>query len=46
MPEKRRARTSGGDLAYLDLGEGPPVVLLHGFPQSSFLWRDLAGLLA
>ena len=46
MPEKRRARTSGGELAYLDLGEGPPVVLLHGFPQSSFLWRDLAGLLA
>jgi len=45
MSEKRRARTSGGELAYLDLGEGPAVVLLHGFPQSSFLWRDLAGLL-
>ena len=46
IPEKRRARTSGGDLAYLEIGEGPPVVLLHGFPQSSFLWRDLGGLLA
>jgi pimeloyl-ACP methyl ester carboxylesterase len=46
MPEKRRVRTSGGDLACLDLGEGPAVALLHGFPQSSFLWRDLAGLLA
>src|SRR5262249_1565199 len=22
-------------------GDGPPVVLLHGFPTSSFLWRDL-----
>jgi len=46
MPEKRRARTSAGELAYAELGEGPAVVLLHGFPQSSYLWRDLAGLLA
>lgn len=46
MPEKRRVGTAGGELAYLDMGEGPPVVLLHGFPQSSFVWRDLAGLLA
>lgn len=46
MPAKQRARTAGGELAYLDVGEGPAVVLLHGFPQSSFAWRDLAGLLA
>ncbi|MEP6476537.1 MAG: alpha/beta fold hydrolase [Actinomycetota bacterium] len=46
MPAKQRARTTGGELAYLDMGEGPVVVLLHGFPQSSFVWRDLAGLLA
>jgi 2-hydroxymuconate-semialdehyde hydrolase len=44
--EKRRRRTSGGELAYTDDGDGPPVVLLHGFPQSSFVWRDLAPLLA
>jgi haloalkane dehalogenase len=46
MPAKQRARTAGGELAYLDLGEGPAVLLLHGFPQSSFVWRDLTGLLA
>jgi pimeloyl-ACP methyl ester carboxylesterase len=46
MPQKQRARTSGGELAFLEVGEGPAVTLLHGFPQSSFLWRDLAGLLA
>jgi 2-hydroxymuconate-semialdehyde hydrolase len=33
-------------MAYADLGEGPPVLLLHGFPTSSFLWRREAWLLA
>jgi 2-hydroxymuconate-semialdehyde hydrolase len=46
MPAPHRIRTSGGELAVLDVGEGPPVVLLHGFPQSSLMWTDLAGLLA
>jgi 2-hydroxymuconate-semialdehyde hydrolase len=44
--EHRRIRLSGGELAYADLGEGPPVLLLHGFPTSSFLWRREAWLLA
>jgi haloalkane dehalogenase len=26
-------------LAHLDVGEGPPVVLLHGEPAWSFIWR-------
>ncbi|MGZ5299007.1 MAG: alpha/beta fold hydrolase [Actinomycetota bacterium] len=43
---KRRARTSGGEFAYTDEGDGPVVVLLHGFPQSSFVWRDLGPLLS
>jgi len=34
----------GHDLtaAYRDEGEGHPVVLLHGIPTWSFLWRDVA----
>ena len=28
-------------LAYRELGEGPPVLLLHGWPTSSHLWRDV-----
>lgn len=28
-------------LAYRELGAGPPVLLLHGWPTSSFLWRDV-----
>lgn len=42
----RRARVSGGELAYVDAGAGPPVVLLHGYPTSSFLWRNFVPALA
>jgi 2-hydroxymuconate-semialdehyde hydrolase len=44
--EKRRLEVTGGELAYLDEGDGPPAVLLHGFPTSSYLWRDLVPILA
>jgi haloacetate dehalogenase len=27
-------------------GSGPPVLLLHGFPQTHLMWRDIAPLLA
>ena len=36
---------SEGRLHYLDEGEGPPVVLVHGAPAWSFLYRDLIGRL-
>jgi pimeloyl-ACP methyl ester carboxylesterase len=29
----------GNRIAYLDAGAGPPVLLLHGCPFSSFVWR-------
>jgi haloalkane dehalogenase len=28
-------------MAYHERGEGPPVLLLHGNPTSSYLWRDV-----
>ena len=34
------------EVAYTDEGEGPPVVLLHGWPTSSFLYREIAPVLA
>jgi 2-hydroxymuconate-semialdehyde hydrolase len=37
----RTFRTSGGEMAYRDEGEGPPLILLHGFPTSSVLWRAI-----
>ncbi|MFC5835434.1 alpha/beta fold hydrolase [Nonomuraea insulae] len=36
---KKHLTVNGVDLAYLDEGEGDPVILLHGFPDSSHLWR-------
>ena len=44
--EHKRVSTSGGDVAYVDLGEGPPVLLIHGFPTSSHLWRREIPLLS
>jgi haloalkane dehalogenase len=28
-------------MAYVDAGQGPPVVFLHGNPTSSYLWRNV-----
>jgi pimeloyl-ACP methyl ester carboxylesterase len=35
----RRVAGAGVELAVLDEGEGPVVLLIHGFPDSSGLWR-------
>jgi len=35
----RRITGDGVELAVLDQGEGPAVLLLHGFPDSAELWR-------
>ena len=35
-----------GDVAYEALGDGPPVVLIHGTPSWSYLWRTVASDLA
>lgn len=35
-----------GAIAYRMEGAGPPVLLIHGIPTSSFLWRHVAPLLA
>jgi haloalkane dehalogenase len=35
----KTVQVEGLRLAYRELGDGPPVLLLHGWPTSSFLWR-------
>src|SRR3712207_9508054 len=36
----------GDRVAYDAVGEGPPVVLVHGTPFSSYVWRRIAPALA
>jgi pimeloyl-ACP methyl ester carboxylesterase len=41
-----RQGTSVGEVAYEVFGEGPPVVLVHGTPTRSYLWRNIVPALA
>src|ERR1700680_903105 len=43
---QERTRLAGGVVAHDRLGSGAPLVLVHGTPSWSFLWRRLAPLLA
>lgn len=45
-PPRRYARLGENRVAYVDAGEGPPVLLLHGCPFSGFVWRHVVGELA
>jgi pimeloyl-ACP methyl ester carboxylesterase len=39
-------RTWGGTVRYATFGEGPPLVLVHGTPFSSYVWHEIAPALA
>lgn len=43
---KERAVVRGGTVAWDRFGDGLPVVLVHGTPSWSFLWRGVVPLLA
>ncbi len=38
---KKRARVRGKNMAFVDVGEGDPIIFLHGNPTSSYLWRNV-----
>ena len=44
--ESRFAEVSGVTIHYLIAGQGDPVVLLHGYAQTSHMWRPLIPQLA
>ena len=44
--ERRRIRTSGATINLEIGGEGPPVLLLHGYPQTHAMWHKVAPKLA
>ena len=39
--QKQRQRIFGSEMAYVEVGDGDPIVLLHGNPTSSYLWRNI-----
>jgi haloalkane dehalogenase len=39
--QKQQRRILGSKMAYVEVGEGDPIVLLHGNPTSSYLWRNV-----
>ena len=42
MPyEKKFIDVESKKIAYIDEGHGDPIVLIHGNPTSSFLWRNI-----
>ena len=44
--EQRRVATSGAEIALRRKGHGPPLLLLHGYPQTSAIWHAVAPALA
>ena len=39
--QKQRRPVLGRTMAYVEVGQGDPIVLLHGNPTSSYLWRNV-----
>ena len=42
MYPKKYINIKGKEMAYVDQGQGDPIVFLHGNPTSSYLWRNIA----
>ena len=38
----KKIKTDAGNLSYALLGEGLPVMLVHGFGEDGYVWNDIA----
>ena len=45
-PQKKTLSINGKTMAYVEMGEGDPIVFQHGNPTSSYLWRNVMPHLA
>ena len=43
---KKKIRTSGAAINLVTAGDGPPVLLLHGYPETHAMWHKVAPALA
>ena len=41
MQVRRSLRVLDAEMSYVEVGDGVPVVFLHGNPSSSYLWRNV-----
>jgi haloalkane dehalogenase len=39
--QRQRIKVLDSEMAYVDAGQGNPIVFLHGNPTSSYLWRNV-----
>ena len=39
--QKKHVSVNGKTMAYVEMGEGDPIVFQHGNPTSSYLWRNV-----
>jgi haloacetate dehalogenase len=42
----KRIKTSGAEIALVQGGSGPPLLLVHGYPQNHVMWHKVAPALA
>lgn len=42
---RKRIKILGTEMSYVERGTGDPIVFLHGNPTSSYLWRNVIGMM-
>ncbi|RVT95856.1 alpha/beta fold hydrolase, partial [Mucilaginibacter limnophilus] len=41
FPDQKQENVDNIQVSYYETGKGVPLVLLHGWPQTSFIWRKI-----